>query len=124
MDECDQFCTFSPKICLEKEFIGFIADCMSTHSILLDDNGDGASLFALSITMLMEAFAATHHVIDLFTFSCNPLFQLPVAQPVPSAVGLVPPNFPVSMGIPPPGYGPPPPFIRAGFNASQPPPGK
>ncbi|XP_071063252.1 SR-related and CTD-associated factor 8 isoform X3 [Pseudochaenichthys georgianus] len=49
--------------------------------------------------------------------------QLPVAQPVPSAVGLVPPNFPVSMGIPPPGYGPPPPFIRAGFNASQPPPG-
>ncbi|XP_063764443.1 SR-related and CTD-associated factor 8 isoform X2 [Eleginops maclovinus] len=49
--------------------------------------------------------------------------QLPVAQAVPSAVGLVPPNFPVSMGIPPPGYGPPPPFIRAGFNASQPPPG-
>ncbi|XP_029316025.1 SR-related and CTD-associated factor 8 [Cottoperca gobio] len=49
--------------------------------------------------------------------------QLPVAQAVPSAVGLVPPSFPVSMGIPPPGYGPPPPFIRAGFNASQPPPG-
>ncbi|XP_029982894.1 SR-related and CTD-associated factor 8 isoform X2 [Sphaeramia orbicularis] len=49
--------------------------------------------------------------------------QLPVAQAVPGAVGLVPPTFPVSMGIPPPGYGPPPPFIRAGFNASQPPPG-
>uniref|UniRef100_A0A3Q1BZ24 SR-related CTD associated factor 8 n=1 Tax=Amphiprion ocellaris TaxID=80972 RepID=A0A3Q1BZ24_AMPOC len=39
------------------------------------------------------------------------------------AVGLVPPNFPVTMGIPPPGFGPPPPFIRAGFNTSQPPPG-
>ncbi|XP_044023944.1 SR-related and CTD-associated factor 8 isoform X2 [Siniperca chuatsi] len=49
--------------------------------------------------------------------------QLPVAQAVPSAVGLVPPSFPVTMGIPPPGYGPPPPFIRAGFNTSQPPPG-
>uniref|UniRef100_A0A672IQY2 SR-related CTD associated factor 8 n=1 Tax=Salarias fasciatus TaxID=181472 RepID=A0A672IQY2_SALFA len=49
---------------------------------------------------------------------------LPVAQAVPSAVGLVPPTFPVTMGIPPPGYGPPPPFIRAGFNASQPPPGR
>ncbi|XP_037341882.2 SR-related and CTD-associated factor 8 [Pungitius pungitius] len=49
--------------------------------------------------------------------------QLPVAQSVPNAVGLVPPTFPVTMGIPPPGYGPPPPFIRAGFNASQPPPG-
>ncbi|XP_078133336.1 SR-related and CTD-associated factor 8 [Sander vitreus] len=49
--------------------------------------------------------------------------QLPVAQAVPNAVGLVPPTFPVTMGIPPPGYGPPPPFIRAGFNASQPPPG-
>ncbi|XP_053192083.1 SR-related and CTD-associated factor 8 isoform X1 [Scomber japonicus] len=49
--------------------------------------------------------------------------QLPVAQAVSSAVGLVPPAFPVTMGIPPPGYGPPPPFIRAGFNTSQPPPG-
>uniref|UniRef100_A0A3P8TQL6 SR-related CTD associated factor 8 n=1 Tax=Amphiprion percula TaxID=161767 RepID=A0A3P8TQL6_AMPPE len=48
--------------------------------------------------------------------------QIPVAQAVPSAVGLVPPNFPVTMGIPPPGFGPPPPFIRAGFNTSQPPP--
>uniref|UniRef100_A0A3Q1GFZ9 SR-related CTD associated factor 8 n=1 Tax=Acanthochromis polyacanthus TaxID=80966 RepID=A0A3Q1GFZ9_9TELE len=49
--------------------------------------------------------------------------QIPVAQAVPSAVGLVPPTFPVTMGIPPPGFGPPPPFIRAGFNTSQPPPG-
>lgn len=50
--------------------------------------------------------------------------QIPVAQAVPNAVGLVPPTYPVPMGIPPPGYGPPPPFIRAGFNAAQPPPGK
>ncbi|XP_011488811.1 protein SCAF8 isoform X1 [Oryzias latipes] len=49
--------------------------------------------------------------------------QLPVPQAVPSAVGLVPPSFPVNMGIPPPGYGPPPPFMRPAFNASQPPPG-
>nr|XP_029531071.1 protein SCAF8-like isoform X2 [Oncorhynchus nerka]XP_029531072.1 protein SCAF8-like isoform X2 [Oncorhynchus nerka] len=48
--------------------------------------------------------------------------QLPVAQAVP-AVGLVPPSFPVSMAMPPPGYGPLPPYLRAGFNASQPPPG-
>lgn len=48
--------------------------------------------------------------------------QLPVAPAVPSAVGLVPPSFSVSMGIPPPGFAPPP-FIRAGFNAAQPPPG-
>lgn len=60
----------------------------------------------------------------LFTQSYIPRIQLPVAQAVPSAVGLVPPAFPVTMGIPPPGYGPPPPFIRASFNASQPPPGK
>lgn len=58
----------------------------------------------------------------LLCFYLPPL-QLPVAQAVPSAVGLVPPAFPVSMGIPPPGYGPPP-FIRPGFNASQPPPGR
>lgn len=48
--------------------------------------------------------------------------QIPVAQTV-SAVGLVPPSFPVTMSVPPPGFGPPPPFLRAGFNASQPPPG-
>ncbi|XP_061824586.2 SR-related and CTD-associated factor 8-like isoform X1 [Nerophis lumbriciformis] len=49
--------------------------------------------------------------------------QLPVPQAVSAAVGLVPPTFPVTMSIPPPGYGPPPPFIRPSFNASQPPPG-
>ncbi|XP_016325103.1 protein SCAF8-like isoform X2 [Sinocyclocheilus anshuiensis] len=48
--------------------------------------------------------------------------QIPVAQTVP-AVGLVPPSFPVTIAMPPPGFGPPPPFLRAGFNASQPPPG-
>uniref|UniRef100_A0A672INM7 SR-related CTD associated factor 8 n=1 Tax=Salarias fasciatus TaxID=181472 RepID=A0A672INM7_SALFA len=58
------------------------------------------------------------------TTAAAPNAPLPVAQAVPSAVGLVPPTFPVTMGIPPPGYGPPPPFIRAGFNASQPPPGR
>ncbi|XP_061599504.1 SR-related and CTD-associated factor 8 [Cololabis saira] len=52
-----------------------------------------------------------------------PVQLQPVAQAVPGAVGLVPPSFPVTMSIPPPGYGPPPPFLRAGFNASQPPPG-
>uniref|UniRef100_A0A8C6PTM7 SR-related CTD associated factor 8 n=1 Tax=Nothobranchius furzeri TaxID=105023 RepID=A0A8C6PTM7_NOTFU len=52
------------------------------------------------------------------------MMPLPVAQAVPSAVSLVPPTFPVSMSIPPPGYGPPPPFIRPSFNASQPPPGE
>ncbi|XP_015252113.1 PREDICTED: protein SCAF8 isoform X1 [Cyprinodon variegatus] len=49
--------------------------------------------------------------------------QLPVAQAVPGAMGLVPPTFPVTMSIPPPGYGPPPPFLRPSFNASHPPPG-
>ncbi|KAF7704024.1 SR-related and CTD-associated factor 8 [Silurus meridionalis] len=48
--------------------------------------------------------------------------QIPVAQTVPT-VSLVPPAFPVSMTMPPPGFGPPPSFLRAGFNASQPPPG-
>ncbi|KAJ7988885.1 hypothetical protein DPEC_G00313830 [Dallia pectoralis] len=48
--------------------------------------------------------------------------QLPVTQAVPAS-GLVPQAFPVSMAMPPPGYGPPPPFLRASFNASQPPPG-
>ncbi|XP_057199211.1 SR-related and CTD-associated factor 8 isoform X1 [Triplophysa rosa] len=47
---------------------------------------------------------------------------IPVAQTVP-AVGLVPPSFPVTMAMPPPGFGHPPPFLRAGFDASQPPPG-
>ncbi|CAL1574924.1 unnamed protein product [Knipowitschia caucasica] len=47
--------------------------------------------------------------------------QIPVAPALPSAVGLVPP-FSMSLGIPPPGFAPPP-FLRAGFNATQPPPG-
>uniref|UniRef100_H2ZVZ0 SR-related CTD associated factor 8 n=1 Tax=Latimeria chalumnae TaxID=7897 RepID=H2ZVZ0_LATCH len=52
-------------------------------------------------------------------------FQIPVAQAV-SAVGLVPPTFPMAMSIPPPGFSPaipPPPFLRAGFAHTQPPPG-
>lgn len=42
------------------------------------------------------------------------------------AVSLVPPAFPVTMSVPPPGYSaiPPPPFLRASFNPSQPPPGE
>uniref|UniRef100_A0A8C7WQ81 SR-related CTD associated factor 8 n=1 Tax=Oryzias sinensis TaxID=183150 RepID=A0A8C7WQ81_9TELE len=71
------------------------------------------------------------HVFQIYNFAeqkviinVPSLMQLPVPQAVPSAVGLVPPSFPVNMGIPPPGYGPPPPFMRPGFNASQPPPGK
>lgn len=48
-----------------------------------------------------------------------------MAPSVPT-VSLVPPAFPVSMPVPPPGYSaiPPPPFLRASFNPSQPPPGK
>ena len=51
--------------------------------------------------------------------------KIPVAPAVP-AVSLVPPAFPVSMPVPPPGFNPipPPPFLRASFNPSQPPPGK
>ncbi|NXC41582.1 SCAF8 protein, partial [Penelope pileata] len=50
--------------------------------------------------------------------------KIPVAPAVP-AVSLVPPAFPVTMSVPPPGYSaiPPPPFLRASFNPSQPPPG-
>ncbi|XP_029327209.1 protein SCAF8 isoform X5 [Mus caroli] len=52
------------------------------------------------------------------------MLQIPVAPAVP-AVSLVPPAFPVSMPVPPPGFNPipPPPFLRASFNPSQPPPG-
>ncbi|CAH2251625.1 SCAF8 isoform X1 [Pelobates cultripes] len=52
------------------------------------------------------------------------MLQIPVAATVP-AVSLVPPAFPVSMSVPPPGFSaiPPPPFLRTGFNPSQPPPG-
>ncbi|MGH0143901.1 UNVERIFIED_CONTAM: hypothetical protein FKN15_001171 [Acipenser sinensis] len=48
--------------------------------------------------------------------------QMPVAQGV-SAVSLMPPAYPVTMAMPPPGFGHLPPFLRAGFNTSQPPPG-
>uniref|UniRef100_A0A8C5PLG9 SR-related CTD associated factor 8 n=1 Tax=Leptobrachium leishanense TaxID=445787 RepID=A0A8C5PLG9_9ANUR len=49
------------------------------------------------------------------------MLQIPVAP----TVSLVPPSFPVSMSVPPPGYTaiPPPPFLRANFNPAQPPPG-
>ncbi|XP_028023254.2 SR-related and CTD-associated factor 8 isoform X4 [Balaenoptera acutorostrata] len=52
------------------------------------------------------------------------MVQIPVAPAVPT-VSLVPPAFPVSMPVPPPGFSPipPPPFLRASFNPSQPPPG-
>ncbi|XP_036172027.1 SR-related and CTD-associated factor 8 isoform X7 [Myotis myotis] len=52
------------------------------------------------------------------------VLQIPVAPAVPT-VSLVPPAFPVSMPVPPPGFSPipPPPFLRASFNPSQPPPG-
>ncbi|XP_012882445.1 PREDICTED: protein SCAF8 isoform X3 [Dipodomys ordii] len=52
------------------------------------------------------------------------MLQIPVAPAVPT-VSLVPPTFPVSMPVPPPGFSPipPPPFLRASFNPSQPPPG-
>ena len=61
-------------------------------------------------------------VHGLFLFSTP---KIPVAPAVP-AVNLVPPTFPVSMPVPPPGFSPipPPPFLRASFNPSQPPPGK
>ncbi|KAM8952976.1 SR-related and CTD-associated factor 8 [Pelodytes ibericus] len=52
------------------------------------------------------------------------MLQIPVAPSVPT-VSLVPPAYPVSMSVPPPGFTalPPPPFLRASFNPSQPPPG-
>ncbi|XP_036622812.1 SR-related and CTD-associated factor 8 isoform X1 [Trichosurus vulpecula] len=52
------------------------------------------------------------------------MLPIPVAPAVPT-VSLVPPTFPVSMSVPPPGFSaiPPPPFLRASFNPSQPPPG-
>ncbi|XP_053566951.1 SR-related and CTD-associated factor 8 isoform X2 [Bombina bombina] len=52
------------------------------------------------------------------------MLQIPVAPAIP-AVSLVPPAFPVSMSVPPPGFHgiPPPAFMRASFNPSHPPPG-
>lgn len=70
-----------------------------------------------------DTSAATNTQTETFSQQVTMMpVQLPVAQGVPGAVGLVPPSFSVSMGIPPPGFAPPP-FIRAGFNAAQPPPG-
>ncbi|XP_052010098.1 SR-related and CTD-associated factor 8 isoform X1 [Xyrauchen texanus] len=70
-----------------------------------------------------EASTASSTPSEAFTQPITMMpVQIPVAQTV-SAVGLVPPSFPVTMSMPPPGFGPPPPFLRAGFNASQPPPG-
>lgn len=61
-------------------------------------------------------------IYGLFIFYSQ---KIPVAPAVPT-VSLVPPAFPVSMPVPPPGFSPipPPPFLRASFNPSQPPPGK
>uniref|UniRef100_UPI0037E848CF SR-related and CTD-associated factor 8-like n=1 Tax=Semicossyphus pulcher TaxID=241346 RepID=UPI0037E848CF len=77
-----------------------------------------------SLPVSAETTAASNSQTETYNQQVTMMpVQLPVAQAVPSAVGLVPPTFPVAMSIPPPGYGPPPPFIRAGFNTSQPPPG-
>ncbi|XP_055361888.1 SR-related and CTD-associated factor 8 isoform X2 [Betta splendens] len=79
---------------------------------------------ATSQLVSADTTAASNSQAEMYTQQVTMMpVQLPVAQAVQSAVGLVPPTFPVTMSIPPPGYGPPPPFIRAGFNASQPPPG-
>ncbi|NXQ78791.1 SCAF8 protein, partial [Nyctibius grandis] len=53
------------------------------------------------------------------------MLQVCIVAPAVPAVSLVPPAFPVTMSVPPPGYSaiPPPPFLRASFNPSQPPPG-
>ncbi|XP_075718804.1 SR-related and CTD-associated factor 8 isoform X2 [Rhinoderma darwinii] len=66
-------------------------------------------------------------IITTQTEAYNPpvaMLQIPVTPTVP-AVSLVPPSFPVSMSVPPPGFTAlhPPPFMRASFNPSQPPPG-
>uniref|UniRef100_A0AAY4CLH4 SR-related CTD associated factor 8 n=1 Tax=Denticeps clupeoides TaxID=299321 RepID=A0AAY4CLH4_9TELE len=73
----------------------------------------------------VETPAVSSTPSEAFTPSVTMMpMQIPVAQSSVPAVGLVPPSFPVTMAMPPPGFGPPPPFLRAGFNASQPPPGK
>ncbi|XP_051781143.1 SR-related and CTD-associated factor 8 isoform X24 [Erpetoichthys calabaricus] len=77
-----------------------------------------------SQTVTTETTTLTTTQAEIFTQPVTMLpVQIPVAQGVPS-VSLVPPAFPVTMTLPPPGYGhPPPPFLRPGFNTSQPPPG-
>ncbi|KGL73778.1 Protein SCAF8, partial [Tinamus guttatus] len=78
------------------------------------------------ITTQTEAYTQPVTMLQVFVclFVCFPLKKIPVAPAVP-AVSLVPPAFPVTMSVPPPGYSPipPPPFLRASFNPSQPPPG-
>lgn len=77
----------------------------------------------VSQAVTAEASTASSTASEAFTQPVTMMpMQIPVPQTVP-AVGLVPPSFPVTMAMPPPGFGPPPPFLRAGFNASQPPPG-
>ncbi|NWS72891.1 SCAF8 protein, partial [Crotophaga sulcirostris] len=73
------------------------------------------------ITMQTEAYTQP---VTIYLFFLSMKKKIPVAPAVP-AVSLVPPAFPVTMSVPPPGYSaiPPPPFLRASFNPSQPPPG-
>ncbi|KAG8583341.1 hypothetical protein GDO81_008378 [Engystomops pustulosus] len=79
------------------------------------------------ITTVQSPIVPKTSIITTQPEAYNPpvaMLQIPVTPTVP-AVSLVPPAFPVSMSVPPPGYTalPPPPFMRAGFNPSQPPPG-
>ncbi|NWH57954.1 SCAF8 protein, partial [Geococcyx californianus] len=75
------------------------------------------------ITMQTEAYTQPVTMLQLLFLPLHEK-KIPVAPAVP-AVSLVPPAFPVTMSVPPPGYSaiPPPPFLRASFNPSQPPPG-
>ncbi|NXX85208.1 SCAF8 protein, partial [Urocolius indicus] len=75
------------------------------------------------ITTQTEAYTQPVTMLQLLVFYFHEK-KIPVAPAVP-AVSLVPPAFPVTMSVPPPGYSaiPPPPFLRASFNPSQPPPG-
>ncbi|NWZ53800.1 SCAF8 protein, partial [Haliaeetus albicilla] len=76
------------------------------------------------ITTQTEAYTQPVTMLQVFARFFFPRKKIPVAPAVP-AVSLVPPAFPVTMSVPPPGYSaiPPPPFLRASFNPSQPPPG-
>ncbi|NWU72631.1 SCAF8 protein, partial [Pterocles burchelli] len=76
------------------------------------------------VTTQTEAYTQPVTMLQVFACFFFPLKKIPVAPAVP-AVSLVPPAFPVTMSVPPPGYSaiPPPPFLRASFNPSQPPPG-
>ncbi|NXF05925.1 SCAF8 protein, partial [Smithornis capensis] len=76
------------------------------------------------ITTQTEAYTQPVTMLQVAACFFFPWKKIPVAPAVP-AVSLVPPAFPVTMSVPPPGYSPipPPPFLRASFNPSQPPPG-